>query len=231
MVPENVFLFFCLFGGIVAVDNETTWQTLISQPFFACSVAGYLFGDIGLGWTIGVLLQLPFLVELPTGGSKMSYNHTAAYVASGVALSLNRILPDQELQILLCAVVYSLFISWAGVWITRMHHRFNLGLQHSADKAAIAGNTRKITVLNYLSAGVVFIVGVCISGILFWVGLLLIKPLFTDSGLIRGLRLNYLMPVLYGAGVGSIFYLYSKRRLLGFSLLGILIGALILFNL
>jgi len=64
---EMDILLFCLMGGIVSADTDSAWQSMVSQPLIACSIAGMLMGDLALGCVVGVLLQLPYLVELPVG--------------------------------------------------------------------------------------------------------------------------------------------------------------------
>ncbi|MDZ7376332.1 MAG: PTS sugar transporter subunit IIC, partial [candidate division KSB1 bacterium] len=51
-------------GGIVAMDTAAAWQIMISQPVVACPLLGWLLGDVELGLTIGILLELPWLINI-----------------------------------------------------------------------------------------------------------------------------------------------------------------------
>lgn len=224
---EKEFVYFCLFGGLVATDNEAVGQFMISQPFFACTVAGLIFGNIVLGWTIGVIFQLPFLVELPTGGSKVSYNHMGGYASAGVALVLNKAFPEMQNLILLLSVLYGFLLSWVGLVFVKLNHKMNLAFTRRADRAVVAGSFRQISALNYLSIGTVFVGGVALSAIFGWLGVQLLRSVLTNVAFLQNLPLVFLKPVLLGAGLGSMFYLFLTKKTIPYSFAGVVVGLII----
>jgi len=64
------YLILGLLGGILALDDRTGWQSLLSQPVFAASLVGYLFGEVAIGLSVGLFLELIWLAILPMRGSR-----------------------------------------------------------------------------------------------------------------------------------------------------------------
>jgi mannose/fructose/N-acetylgalactosamine-specific phosphotransferase system component IIC len=77
-----------LFGGLVALDGTSVGQLMISRPLVAATLAGWLLGDPVLGLLIGGLLELFYLVVVPTGGALFPEGGPAAVIAvvAGVTL-------------------------------------------------------------------------------------------------------------------------------------------------
>jgi len=228
MIPEREILYFCLLGGLVAADNEAAWQTMFSQPLIACSVAGLLFGNLALGWSVGLIFQVPFLVELPAGGAKMSFHVIGAYVACGVALTVAAEMPSALGPVFVLAVLYGLLISWLGMTVPAVFHKVNLLFLHRADDAASRGDTAGITRMNLLGLTVVLFGGILMTGALLWFGFHLAMTLFREVPLLQHLPTSLVKPVLVGAGLGSMVYLFAKKRTYRSAVAGAAIGALVL---
>ena len=81
-------LLICLIGGLVSIDTAAAWQVMISQPVFACPVIGLIFGNVEMGIMMGVLLELPWLINIPTGGTHGSEGNLGAVVATSLAIYL-----------------------------------------------------------------------------------------------------------------------------------------------
>jgi len=74
-----------LLGGVLALDATSVGQFMVSRPLVAGAMAGAVLGDMGLGLSVGVVLELYLLVAFPTGGSRFPEGSTAAVVAVAAA--------------------------------------------------------------------------------------------------------------------------------------------------
>ena len=77
-----------LWGGLVALDNVSAVQSMISRPLPAGIVAGMILGEPALGAQVGGLLELFLLVAIPAGGGRMPEGGAAAVVAVAAATVL-----------------------------------------------------------------------------------------------------------------------------------------------
>jgi len=80
-------LLLSLLGGLVAVDNVSFVQSMLSRPLPAGIVAGAVLGDPLLGAQVGGILELFLLVAVPAGGGRMPEGGTATVVAVAAAAS------------------------------------------------------------------------------------------------------------------------------------------------
>jgi fructoselysine and glucoselysine-specific PTS system IIC component len=225
---ETHFLLFYLFGGVVSADTDAAGQFMISQPLVSCTLAGALLGNLLLGLTVGVLLQLPFLVEIPAGGTKVSLGNLGAFVAAGLAVQLNQIAPAQPNLVLVLTILYGLFLSWASIPCLKWMRQLNLSLLYRADKMAEAGNLGQITWLNYLGVFNAYVFGVVFSAIFLFLGNIFLTsviqfiPLEVDSIFRLG------KAVLLGAGVGTLLWLFMQKTKAKFVVLGVLVSVTVL---
>jgi mannose/fructose/N-acetylgalactosamine-specific phosphotransferase system component IIC len=219
---------FCLLGGVVYVDTDAVGQFLISQPLVAGTAAGAVLGNISAGFTVGVLLQLPFLVEIPVGGSKVYLGTLGAYVAAGLAAKLSQVYPAQSHVVLIFAMLCAVLISWGALPLQKRLREFNLVLIRRADRAAELGRTDQITGLNYLSVLLAFLFGVTITALFFQAGryagsfFINLVPVQAESILLL------VKPALLGAGVGAMLWQFVKRSNLLYLAAGTGLGILAL---
>jgi len=78
-------LLLSLLGGLVAVDNVSFVQSMVSRPLAAGILAGFVVGDPLLGAQVGGILEIFFLVAVPAGGGRMPEGGTATVVAVAAA--------------------------------------------------------------------------------------------------------------------------------------------------
>lgn len=217
-------LLFCLIGGIVAADTEAAWQSMASQPLIACSLAGICLGNFGLGFTVGLLLQLPYMVELPVGGAKVSMSNLAAFVAAGLAVKIGQSVQNVDL-ILLLSLAYGVLLSWATFPFWRLLRQINLLLVRKADDAFDSGNLRKITLMNVLGVVNALFFGIYFSAIFFFLGKYILLSVSSPIPFQLNFSASLLKPVLLGAGLGAMFWLFLKKKTVGFALIGSLLSA------
>ncbi|RMF62821.1 MAG: hypothetical protein D6743_11615 [Calditrichaeota bacterium] len=226
------FLFFCLMGGIVSADTESVGQTMVSQPIVACTAAGALFGNLPLGATVGLLLQLPYLVELPVGGGRVSLGNLGAFVAAGVAAQAHSTFTAYPNAVLLGSVFWGILLSWIGAPLVSVTRTLNLRLLRLADAAAERCDLKMLTRLQYAGAFIALVFGALFSAAGLVVGTFLISRLLQFApGFLDWLEAvsHLVKPVLLGAGAGAILWLYVTKSTRRYAALGAAAGLLLVW--
>ena len=224
---EGQLALFFLIGGAIYADTDAVGQFMFSQPLVACTLAGWVLGNVGLGLSLGALLQLPFVVETPVGGAKVSVISVGAYVAAGVAA---RVAPaDGETGLFMAAaLIYAILLSVVAVPLQEGLRRFNQVLVHQADAAAEYGRLEDIARLNYLGATVAWLFGAVFTVAFFWTGLPLLRFIAEMSA--PPLWFHGLEPVMLGAGMGALGWHFSRKRVGKFTLAMAGISGIILWS-
>ncbi len=220
-------LYFIL-GGLVSADTDAAWQSMVSQPMVACTAVGLLMGDIHLGVTVGLLLQLPYLVEIPVGGTSISLGNLGALVASGVALHLSPEFAGRTNLVLVASLAWGIVVSWAGAPSVYWLRYLNLILTRSADKEPGALNPRQITLLNTLGVLGSVIFGILFCALFFWAGETLVATIVAQLPQRMDSTLFLVKPVLIGAGLGAVSRLFLNKRSGKFAIFGLLTASLVL---
>ena len=55
-------------GALLSLDDNVLFRGMFAQPIACGSILGLLFGDLRLGATVGAILQLLWLFDVPAGG-------------------------------------------------------------------------------------------------------------------------------------------------------------------
>ncbi len=215
-------------GSVVYADTEAVGQFVISQPLISCTIAGIILGNMVVGLTIGILLQLPYLVEFPIGGSKVSLGNMGAYIAAGLAVTFTQIFPLQSNIILLISVLFGIMISRATIPFQRLQRQLNNKLLKCADNAADSGNLWKITYLHYLGVLFVYIFGAFFSAFIFIIGKYICNLIIELVPSKMEQTLQILKPVLLGAGTGALFWHFLKKNTIQYTLTGVFFGGILL---
>ncbi|HEX9653910.1 MAG TPA: PTS sugar transporter subunit IIC, partial [bacterium] len=218
-------------GGLVYLDTDAVGQFMISQPLVSCTAAGAIFDNWQIGLTMGLLMQLPYLVEIPVGGAKIALGNLGAYVAAGMAAKSSQVFGGEHTNLVLAlSVLYGVFVSLAAIPLQDiLRRRVNRTLLMRADAAAEMGALEKISQLQYVGAGCAFVFGVLVCGLFAGVG-------STMSRLLLPLSVEYVegalfKPLLLGAGVGAVLWLFVKRNTLRHGFVGLGCGVIyILFH-
>jgi mannose/fructose/N-acetylgalactosamine-specific phosphotransferase system component IIC len=225
-------LFFCLVGGLLATDTEAFGQTMISQPFVACAIAGILFGDFVLGCTIGIVFQLLFMIEIPVGGVRLFLTNIGAYVAAGVSISFKKSLlisldpGSNESLYLLIAVLYGTLLGWLGRPIRDFSRKLNLYVLQMAEKNIENGNATSVGLWNFLGVINAFLMGVVIVGLGYAVANTILN-LFSDFSPTALIELTrYFLPGLFGTLAGILLFFFRRQG--KFTLWGSLVGFVVL---
>ncbi len=223
-------ILFCLIGGLIYSDTDAVGQFGLSQPLIAASLAGLVLGKLELGITVGILLQLPYSIELPAGGAKVSVASLGSFVGSGLAVSLSQGYPGFNNLILAVAVGFGVLVGWLTIPLQGQLRQLNGGLVKHVDLAAASGNLNRITFLNNLSAFRAFMFGAISCAFFFALGKLVfafvlqLAPRYLDA------KLQFVTPVILGAGIGALLWQFVKTKSgVGLSLIGVVLGVLFFF--
>jgi mannose/fructose/N-acetylgalactosamine-specific phosphotransferase system component IIC len=221
-------LLFCLIGGVVSADTDTFLQSMISQPLIACAFVGLLFDNFTLGLSVGMLMQLPFLAEIPVGARNLSFGNLGAFVASGLAVFWEEKAVANGNLILAGAILWGIFISYVTSPFLKFRRNFNLILVHRADLAAKTGSISRISLYHYLGVVVAFIFGVAYCWVFFLLGEQALSYVLDKIPPQIESNLVYTKPVLFGAGIGAMIYSFVNKKSLGFAGLGMIAAVLFL---
>jgi mannose/fructose/N-acetylgalactosamine-specific phosphotransferase system component IIC len=156
LTSPGVVAFVLLLGGWVAVDGTTFGQFMISRPFVAATLAGWLAGDPRAGVEVGIVLEAFHLSVLPVGAARYPESGPPAVVA-GAVYAAEGATPGA----LLTALVFALAWEWvAGSTIRSM--RF-ANVRILAIHSLTGANTLERRHL--LAIGVDFVRGLVLTGV------------------------------------------------------------------
>jgi len=223
--PEILLISFI--GGMVAVDTASGRQVMISQPVVACPIIGLIFGEPQLGLLLGILLELPWLINIPMGGVHGSAGNLGAVVATALAIFLKKKDMNTENIIVIISIMYSLAISRVGSNLVEYMRKANLTLIHLADDAANQADFKRITRLNMIGLFYSFILGLGLVFVGYSLGILILPPITTfvhkDFDLAFGLAKYGLL----GSGVGAVATLFITKKTKWYLIIPFSVGVLI----
>lgn len=199
-------------GGIVSVDTTSGWQIMISQPIVSCPVIGLIFGYPEIGLTMGVLLELPWVIDIPSGGAHGSEGNLGAVTAAALAVFLKSRDISTENIIIIVTIIYSLGVSYIGGILVTIIRRANTSLQHAADIAAENADLKQIDRLNHAGLVYSFLSGFFLIGFFFIIGVYLVPLILglinPDLDSAFGLAKFSIL----GLGVGAVATLFINKE-------------------
>lgn len=220
------FIKLTIWGGIVALDTTAAFQVLISQPLVSCTVIGFFLGNPSLGLSIGILLELPWLLEIPAGSARFSESNLGATIAAAIAIfsanTTNR--PDIAFFF---AMIIGIALSYIGgilvLWQRHQNDRImsRIDAKEFPTPRAVWQHHFIGIVITFLSGGI--FVGVL--GIIFgyWLvpQIIQLVPVSFDPAF-RPTRSIFL-----GIGVGAMLVHFYRKKNIKMIVLGIILGLVI----
>lgn len=224
--PEILIISFI--GGLIAIDTASGWQVMFSQPVVSCPIIGLLFGSPELGLLMGILLELPWLINIPLGGVHGSEGNLGAVVATALSIYLKSHEVNTENIIVIISIIYSLVVSRVGIFLVDYVRRANLMLIHLADRAALQGDLRRITWLNITGVFYSFFLGFLLVGLGFALGVIVLKPLGAFIHQEFDFAFGLAKYGLLGLGVGVVATLFINKETRWYVVVPFISGVLIL---
>jgi len=211
-------------GAIVAIDTTASWQAMISQPLVSCTALGWMFGNTELGLTMGILMELPWLMEIPAGGSHVSEGNVGSLVSTGVALHLVERQVNTENIIIIFSIIAGLAVSWIGGNLVDAMRRSNVLFAYRADKAADRADFRKITILNIGGVGHAFSLGFILVAFFFSINVYLLSKLVSFIPPFFNRAFGFGKIGMLALGVSSMVGMFLTRENLRYLFIGALIA-------
>ncbi|UCE07710.1 MAG: PTS sugar transporter subunit IIC [bacterium] len=223
--PEVLLISFI--GGLVSIDTASGWQVMISQPVVSCPIIGLIFGYPELGILMGILLELPWLINIPMGGVHGSEGNLGAIVATTLSIYLKSHEVNTENIIVIVSIMYSLVISRVGIYMVEYVRKANLMLLHSADKAVNQINLKRITWLNTIGVFYSFLMGFLLIGVSFTLGIFVLKPLAAFVHQEFNFAFGMAKYGLLGLGIGAVATLFINKKTKWYTVVPFVTGVLI----
>ncbi len=197
-------LLIALLGGLLALDNVSVGQTMVSRPLPVGFLVGLLLGDPLTGTQVGALLELYLLVVVPAGGGR----NPEGSVATAVGVSAAVLAPG--LTGLVFGVTGGLIWGWLAGFTQSVMRRSNdlrvpVPGETPITEAAIAEAQVRGIVVDFLRSFTLVLVGVLLARLL--------VPLLVDAWWLED---GWTAGLLVGGGMVSagvmVRALAQKRR-------------------
>jgi mannose/fructose/N-acetylgalactosamine-specific phosphotransferase system component IIC len=205
-----------LLGGLLALDETTVGQFMVSRPIVAGVLAGWLIGDPVAGIGVGAFMELFSLVALPAGGARLAAtpSGTVAAVATAAALPMPGALPLALLWGLVLAEV-------GGYGVDRLRH-WNASAWARVEERGLS--TRDVVLVHWRSIVLDGVRGALIAGVGAWLGRLALGGLAGAWPLDAATTAAFLL-LAVSVDLGALlknFGGWSRRRVV--FLFGIVVG-------
>lgn len=135
--------------GLLGLDTTIAFQMLLSQPIFACTILGWVHGDVVLGLEIGTMLQLLWLHIVPAGASTFPEGNLGSMIVAALALQFASL--ERPHTVFTLALLAGMSVSYLGQRLTSLDRRVNSRLFDASVGAAERMAFRQIAALTALS--------------------------------------------------------------------------------
>ena len=208
------YLWVLVLAGLVSMDTTAGPQLLFSEPIVSCTLAGWLFGDIGLGVSLGILFQMLWIGYLPLGAARFTDNNLGSLVATASALGTAQLFRDPGTVGYACTIptmLYGVLVSIGGMHARDRVRRMNGIRTEKFLDALDAGRDVSVTRVHLAGVAASFGKGVGLALVLIPVGILFLSfipalPVSMTNALEDGARF------IAGAAAASALLFYWKRE-------------------
>ncbi|MBN2001201.1 PTS sugar transporter subunit IIC [candidate division KSB1 bacterium] len=222
------FLALSMWGGIVSLDTTAAMQMMISRPLVSCSVVGLLLGNFPLGFSVGILLELIWLIEIPYGAVWFSEGNVGATVASAIAIFLTK-QSGRTAPAVYIALILAVLVSIAGGWLVVTMRDINGRIYQSLlDDSNLT--FKKITRAHFTGVLMAFSIGFLLTAAM-TLTFALITPFIMSS--IPQSADKLLQPIqgaFMGTSCGILIHLFIKQKRWWLLLLGFSAGFVLVFT-
>ena len=85
-----------LAGGVLSLDRTAAFQSMVSRPLVTGPVMGLFLGDVGVGLSVGVLLELIYMADRPVGSYVPVHETGLTVVVTAVSVALLKAMAPLE---------------------------------------------------------------------------------------------------------------------------------------
>ncbi len=222
-------LIISIWGGIVSLDTTAAAQCLISHPLVSCTLLGLVLGNIPLAFSMGILMELVWLNELPIGAAHISEGNVGATTAAAIALIATE-QTQRAIPVVALSLIIAILISFFGGRLVIIMRHLNGNI---FEKLLYQKKLTQTSIIRAHMTGVLFsfLIGFFLTGITTFVCVYYLIP-----NLLVFLPAEYdkifepITSIFTGIGCAvllTIFYQQNKHRWL--ILPSLIIGFLIFF--
>ncbi len=226
MLQELILL--SIFGGLVALDKTEACQTMFSQPLLIGPVVGFLLNDLPSGLMIGILFQLAYLWVMPIGTATFPDPAVGTVVGASGFIILTGLFPKSSnlilLLILFFVIPFSLFAGWSLIKQRQLNSKLLPKADLYAERVLISG----FGYLFFLGLSGSFFRGFVITGSGILCILVLLKPLIGVLSFFPELYLQDMELPIWGLGIGTMIYLFGRKKNLLWCFWGVCLGIVFL---
>lgn len=218
-----------LLGALLALDTTALLQVLISQPLFACTLIGWVCGDVAIGMHIGLLMQLLWLADIPAGAYLVPEGNSGSIIAAILAVNLTYAHTELPHVVILLTIVYTLIFSFIGAKMVKLIRNWNVYILNRVLGDLEKGRLNAIWQMN-LSALLLHFLAM-FSFIIFgaYLGIILITFLLNFVPQQWDNFARYTDIAVLGAGAGLVLSLYRGMKMRAVIAFSAVIGTLIVF--
>jgi len=209
-------LIVAIFTGICKFDGMSA-QTMLSRPLMCGTVMGLLLGDIQTGLYVGASLEFIYLGSVGIGAAVPPDSTSATCIAVAFCI-ISGIDRDVSVSLAIPVAAFTQLLNM--FWWT-----INIGVIHSADKVAEAGNIDGIAKWHYLGGFFLFLTGFIPGFIAVAFGAPVVESIVagTPAVIMDWLRLTGSM--LPAVGFAILFVMMDKPKLTPFFIIGYVLAA------
>ena len=217
-----------IWGGIVAMDTTAALQLMISHPLVSCSVVGVLLGNFPLGFFIGILLELPWLYEIPAGTARFAEGNIGSTTAAAIAIHVVKL--TGRLEVGVCLAIL------AGIVNSIIGGALVVFMRHSNDRLIESLLTKKnltpvsITRHQLIGVGQAFLFGaIFTAGSIYFFGYLILPILISFIPMGIDAILTPVFGAIMGVGCAVFIILIVTKRTWWLLAIGLILGSLAFF--
>jgi mannose/fructose/N-acetylgalactosamine-specific phosphotransferase system component IIC len=200
-----------LWGGLVALDTTAAFQVLISHPLLSCSVVGLLLGNFPIGFTLGIILELVWLAELPVGAAPFSDGNIGATIGAATAIISAELTGRPGISQSL-ALLLAVFISVFGGRLVILQRNIN-GKLYQALWENKKLSIKLVEGYHLMAIAFTFLTGALLTALSVWlVGFILMPRLIAFLPASIDEILAPISAAFLGVGCGVLIYLFLNRK-------------------
>jgi mannose/fructose/N-acetylgalactosamine-specific phosphotransferase system component IIC len=127
-----------LLGGVVAIDGTSVGQFMVSRPFVAAILGGWVVGSPENGALVGLVLESFHLGVRPVGAARYPEGGPAAVAAGAVYASV-----DPTAAMLIIVTIGALMLEWVGGETIHYMRLANVGIVNRMGSSPKAGSLER----------------------------------------------------------------------------------------
>lgn len=217
-----------LWGGIVSADTTAALQIMISHPLISCAVVGLILGNFALGFTMGILLELVWLHEIPAGSAIFSEGNVGATVAAALAIitaqKTGRVIPAVAIS-LLVAIIISMIAGRMVIWMRTMNNKL-----YDEVINAQAVSIRQVEWAHTKGIFLAFFLGFFTTGLSILVLIPFVMPWVVSMIPVSMDRVLEPISIAFlGAGCGVLLFLFKEHKMWWLVFIGLIGGFIAYF--